>query len=326
MDNSSGSSIERRKIHPVLYAGLFLLCLLSWLGYSYVTHLSTPPASFPIGVDITIEEGLSQSQIAEKLKEHEVVRSSVLIHMILTRSFSDKYILAGTYRFTEPLSSYQVAEALTEGLYISPAFALTLPEGFSVKDFYTYLPAEYTFEEEIDLTPYEGYLFPDTYFISKDMSLEDVVTMLKETMDEKLSPYEDAIRGSEFTRDEVLILASIIEREANDEVSMKRVSGILQNRLEIGMALQVDATLDYLLDKTSAELTSDDLMLDSPYNTYEYRGLPPTPISNPGIQAIEAVLYPVESNDMYYLTGDDGVFYYAKDFEGHKRNKARYIK
>ena len=89
--------------------------------------------------------------------------------------------------------------------------------------------------------------------------------------------------------------------------------------------LQVDATLDYLLDKTSAELTLDDLQIDSPFNTYVYRGLPPAPISNPGLESIEAVLYPEETEYLYYLTADDGTFYYAKTFEEHKKNKARYL-
>jgi UPF0755 protein len=107
---------------------------------------------------------------------------------------------------------------------------------------------------------------------------------------------------------------------------MRLVSGILQNRLTENLPLQVDATFEYILGKTSAELTLDDLKMESPYNTYTNLGLPPTPIANPGLVAINAVLNPTPSDYFYYLTGSDGNFYYAKDFETHKKNKARYLR
>lgn len=106
--------------------------------------------------------------------------------------------------------------------------------------------------------------------------------------------------------EEILALASIIEREANSPDSMKLVSSVLQNRLEIGMALQADASIEYVLDKPLKELTPEDLKIDSPYNTYLYTGLPPTPIGNPGLDAIMAVLQPAESEYFYYITDEEG--------------------
>ena len=285
-----------------------------------------PSRDFPLDQDIRIEEGLSHSEIADRLASAHVVRSAFLFHMALLLHFENEFVQAGIYRFPEPLTTLDVAEAVTQGRYKSPTLTLMLPEGFSVRDLYAFLPREYEVGEIRDLTQYEGKLFPDTYFISPDMPFEDILALLQETMIEKLAPYEAAIASSTFTRDEVLTLASILEREANDPLSMKTVSGILQNRLEIGMPLQVDATLDYLLGKTSAELTGEDLEIDSPFNTYEYRGLPPQPIANPGLVAIEAVLDPIETDYLYYLTGKDGAFYYARTFEEHKANKERYLR
>ena len=123
----------------------------------------------------------------------------------------------------------------------------------------------------------------------------------------------------------MIILASILEREANDEQSMKIVSGILQNRLKHGMALQVDASIEYVLDKSLSALTSEDLKIDSPYNTYLHTGLTPTPIGNPGLQAIDAVLHPAKTEYLYYITDADGHFHYAKTFEEHKRNVTKYL-
>ena len=125
---------------------------------------------------------------------------------------------------------------------------------------------------------------------------------------------------------DVVILASIIEREANSTTSMKLVSGILQNRLALDMALQVDASMEYILEKPLKELTAEDLKIDTPYNTYLYRGLPPTAIGNPGLDAIMAVLEPTPSEYMFYITGTDGEFYYAKNFDEHRLNIAKYLR
>jgi UPF0755 protein len=294
--------------------------------HSVYTYLDTPPHDFPIGVEVTIPEGTLQNDATDTLKDAGMVRSALLLHIQLTRSFSGKYVKAGIYTFPHALTSHEIADALITGAYMSPALKLTLPEGFSVSNFAEYFPNTYTRYETRDLSDLEGRLFPDTYYISNAQSMDEIITMLTSTMQERLRAYEDAIAQSGFSEDEVIILASILEREANDEESMRRVSGILQNRLAINMPLQVDATFDYILGKTSEELTMDDLKIDSPYNTYLYRGLPPAPIANPGIQAIEAVLYPIPSDDLYYLTGNDGVFYYAETHDEHVRNKDRYLR
>lgn len=329
MEFETRYNFRRRRRRPRRYiaVGIFFLCVAFVGTFVFAKRASTPPEAFPVGIDIVIEEGLNQGEIIDHLRQQNVIRSPLLLHMMLIRSFEDEFIHAGIYRFPAPLTLREVAEALTQGLYKSPALTLMLPEGFSVKDLYRLLPEGYAHDGEIrDLTEYEGRLFPDTYFIEKSMTVDEIVTLLLETMEERLQPYESIIAESDFTKEEVLILASILEREANDVESMRRVSGILQNRLEIGMALQVDATLNYVLGKTSAELTVEDLEMDSPFNTYTNAGLPPHPIANPGITAIEAVLYPIASEDLYYLTGDDGVFYYAETFEAHKRNKELYLR
>jgi UPF0755 protein len=172
----------------------------------------------------------------------------------------------------------------------------------------------------------EGYLFPETYFVPEDFTAEEFVNLLTETYASALRPYKDAIASSTLSEFEVLTLASILEREANDETSMRMVSGILQNRLDIGMALQADATIGYVLDKPITELSPEDLEIDSPYNTYMNTGLTPTPIGNPGIQAIEAVLYPTKNEYLYYITGTDGTFHYAETFEEHKTNIEKYLR
>ncbi len=303
--------------------GLISLSIIFIVLYQY---FNAPPVNFPLHTDIEIQEGLSHRAIIDSLKDKGIIRSSFLLYSILIKDFNKSFIQAGTYRFETPLTTYEIANGITKGLNKSPLLSITLPEGFMARDLLSYLPHLKISTSTEALQKYEGYLFPDTYFLSSDMTLGSIITLLRDTADDKLSRYDDVFLSSKFTRNEIIILASIIEREAQDLESKKIVSGILQNRLEITMPLQVDACFDYILDKTSAELTPEDLEIDSPYNTYTHTGLPPTPIANPGIEAIEAVLYPKKTDYLYYLTGSDGNFYYAKTFEEHKRNKIRYLR
>ncbi len=305
---------------------LFVITILILLASKYfLTFLNTPTNNFPIEQSITIEEGLTQSEITALLEESNVIRSSQYLYVVLLTQFENSFVQAGTYRFESPLTTEEIAGAITSGTHQSPLTKITLPEGFQIKDIHQYLPERFATTSFAGVEKYEGYLFPDTYHIKETMSPDEIISLLRETFDEKTAQYKDEIETSGFELDEVIILASILEREAKDVESKRIVSGILQNRLRIGMPLQVDAAFDYVLDKPSSELTESDLLIDSPYNTYTHRGLPPTPIANPGIESIEAVLNPTATKNLYYLTGDDGTFHYAKSFDEHKLNKQKYI-
>jgi UPF0755 protein len=244
---------------------------------------------------------------------------------VLTGYKWDTKVQAGTYRFPQPLSTEKVIESIVIGINRTPSLKVTFPEGFRAKDLYTYLPDSFATVTP-DTFRYEGYLFPDTYFISPNTTMEEIIDMLIRTFQEKITPFEARIAQSGFTKEEVIILASIIEREAKNFESKRIVSGILSDRLAMGMPLQVDAAFDYVLGKDSAELTQEDLSIDSPYNTYRFAGLPPAPIANPGLESIEAVLSPIDTDYLYYLTDNEGNFHYAKTFDEHKQNKLRYLR
>ncbi len=314
-----------RRTSSIWYASVVLLVVA--LGISlYIQSLDPAPESFPVATDIRIEEGTTVSQVSEQFAEKGLVRSAFYFYVILESDFTDKFIQAGTYRFESKLSSRELADAITSGTYISPSQSITLPEGFRVADMHLYLPPQYDSYDFEKFMKLEGYLFPDTYFVRYDTTPEEIIDIMRKNFDVRTKTLQESIDASILTLHEIVTLASIVEREGNDAESMGLIAGILLKRLEINMPLQVDATLDYLLGKASHELTDDDLNNDSPYNTYMYRGLPPGPISNPGITALSAVLNPTESSYLYYLTGDDGNFYYANTFDEHKENKARFIK
>ncbi len=310
---------------------LITLCAaLACAGAVFLLYQSTSPSLPEGGATLQIKRGMHVQQIAQEAKNAGIVRSPLLLYAILTYSYDPTKIYAGTYRFEKPHSVFEVAHKLALSEVDDTHIALTIPEGVTRKDI-ARIAAEklsgFDTDRFLELTKNnEGYLFPETYFVPEEFAAADLVALLAETFASEMAAYADEIDQSPFTEYEVITLASIIEREANDEKSMRMVSGILQNRLSLGMALQTDATVGYVLDKPISELSAEDLELDTPYNTYLYAGLTPTPIGNPGALSIDAVLHPTPSDNMYYITGDDGEFYYAQTFEQHKRNIATHLK
>jgi len=303
-----------------------ILVLLIIASSAWYVGASKIPSNFPLETDVVIYEGMTHQEIAEHFETVGVISSSLLFQTILSSEYSSSHIQAGTYRFTEPLPVRVVAEAVIKGDYQTPLMKITFPEGFRVRDFKTFWGATSSQESLESLSQYEGRLFPDTYFIKNDTTVDELVDVMLNTYEERLAPLREHIKESQFTEEEILILASILEREANDETSMHMVSGVLHNRLRINMPLQVDAVFEYLIGKTSAELTEADLDIDSPYNTYTNTGFPPAPICNPGMLAIEAAISPTSHSYLYYLTDSDGMFHYANTFDEHRQNKARYLR
>lgn len=293
---------------------------------SLYRYLNNPLADFPVNQEIIIEEGLTHAEITHLLKNQHVVRSSFFLSFILKHVHADSYIKAGVYVFDTPRTAHEVAQTLVNGELSTSMIRVTFPEGFSSRTLTDFLPQHITATNTQTFEDLEGYLFPDTYFISYGTTLAQLVDMMRTNFNYRLAPYESEIEASPLSLEEIITLASLVEREARDLESKRIVAGVLHNRLEVGMPLQVDAVFDYLLGKRSNELTEEDLALDSPYNTYLYPGLPPAPIANPGIEAIEAVLHPTSTDYFYYLTADDGTFHYAKTFAEHKQNKNLYLR
>ena len=203
---------------------------------------------------------------------------------------------------------------------------LSLPFDFSEKyDFLKDKPTYYSLE---------GFLFPDTYRVFSDASVNDVVDKMLANFDKKLTPkMRQDIAAQGKTIYEVIIMASLIEKEAPIDYSdlenkdARIVSDIFWGRLKSGQALQSDATLTYFLNDNKPSHSGADLEIDSLYNTYKYPGLPPTPICNPGLRAIEAAIYPLDTNYNYFLTDlDGGNIYYASTYQEHLQNKYKYLK
>lgn len=319
-------SVKFLSFDRAIWFGLGATALLALL----VLHLSSAPRDFPLNNAIVIDQGLSAAEATNLLEANQVVKSETLLYLALIAWHDPEKVKAGTYVFSEPLSVWQVATRLTEAAPPGDLVALTLPEGFRASEYgrlaatalVDFNPDTFTALAESR----EGYLFPETYYVPPNFTEQELLELLLETYAEKIASLASSFVGSGLNEYEVLTLASIVEREANTPESMKLVAGILLDRLEIGMALQADASIEYVLQKPLSELTAGDLDIDSPYNTYLYPGLPPTPIGNPGLQSIEAVLNPTTSPYLFYITDSEGNFHYARTYQEHQANIDRYLR
>ncbi|MDD5067978.1 MAG: endolytic transglycosylase MltG [Candidatus Pacebacteria bacterium] len=291
--------------------------------------LSLPPSGFPSNKIVMIESGSSLKEVGSFLKEKGIIRSSFLFDNFVILLNHEKAVISGEYVFTKPLSVFSIAKRVSAGDFGFPLKRVTIPEGLNTLQIANLMPAEYfhfSKNEFLKLTTKdEGYLFPDTYFFPINITTENIIKTLSENFEKKTGVLKADVLISGRTFKDAITMASILEEEALTSEDRKMVAGVLWKRLKLGMRLQVDAPLSYVTDKTTFELTLKDLKFDSPYNTYLHTGLPPGPISNPGLDAIDAAIHPTTSKYLFYLSGRDGVMHYAATYAEHLANKKKYL-
>lgn len=292
--------------------------------------LFLPVANFPVGRPVTIEPGASVRHAAAELREQGYIRSTFLFRVLFRVMPDTKGVQSGKYIFAEPTGELGVAWNLAHGIAGVPTVRVTFPEGSNARQMGALLAkALPNFDEQKFISaaiPAEGYLFPETYFILPAATESEVVDMLRATYRARIEKYQGQIEQSGRTEAEIITMASLLEGEGKKLEDRRMIAGILWKRLDIDMPLQVDATFGYDYGETGYVPTAADLKNNSAYNSYRYKGLPPTPISNPGDVSIEAALTPTKSEYLYYITGDDGKMYYAKTLEGHIDNQRKHLK
>ena len=267
-----------------------------------------------------VPQGQNATAIGKRLQQEGFIKSSLVFKLVLNRLGYESRLQAGSFRLSQSMDLNTIVESLTHG---SLDFWITFREGLRVEE-YAEILAEKSDIDAIEFIlaakPFEGQLFPDTYLIPQTASPQDVVDILVLTFERK-SPTQDQ---------DTIIIASLIEREARHVQDRLLVSSVLHNRLNLGMALQIDATVQYVVgekdDWWPNNLTREQLAIKSPYNTYLNAGLPPQPIANPGSDSLEAALNPAETDYLYYLSDSAGFNHYATDLEGHNQNIVEFLK
>ena len=307
---------------------LILAAILIPLALVYAFFMR-PPDPFPREEIITIADGASLSAVAEQLEEQRIVRSGLVLRVLVTIFHGDRSVVAGDYQFKDTPNVFSVTDKITKGVFGLVPVRIRIVEGSSVLEMSTVLTKQLPrFNKERFLeqaASLEGYLFPDTYFFLPNATEDQVIKTMLSNFELQIAKVHDDIVASKHTLHEVITMASILEKEARIFEDRRKIAGVLWRRIDKGMALQVDAVFLYILGRTTFDLTLRDLQVDSPYNTYRYKGLPPGPIVAPGLSAIRAAITPIDTGAVFYLADNNGVTHYSKTYEEHLRKKRLYL-
>ena len=299
----------------------------------FYVELWSAPKDFPLGSIYDLKSGQTLSIVSDNLVKNRIIRSNFWFQsFVYFFSFGHATVIEGDYALYKKQNVLTLARRITHGELDIVPVKITIPEGTNSYEIADLLSNNFpSFNKEIFINlvekqKLEGYLFPDTYFIMPNMTEGEIIKMMNDNFNEKIKGLANDIKKFGKSESDVIKMASILEEEARTMESREIISGILWKRISIGMALQVDSSFKYINGKISSNLTSDDLKIDSPYNSYTRRGLPPTPISNPGLDAIKAALTPQKTPYFYFLSDDEGNMHYAVTFDEHVENKLKYIK
>lgn len=307
-----------------------LFLILIFLGFAYF-NFSLSAVGGSHEKTFTVERGQGANEIANNLKEQGLIKDSLVFKILVRLSSIGGQLKAGSYKLSTNYDTRKILEVLKEGKNESK---LTIVEGLRVEEVAQILEEKLAIAKKDFLkVAREGYMFPDTYFFPTNITAPEVAKTMMENFEEKFSSsLRQKAKESDFSTDEVIVLASIIEREGKEEEERKVISGILHKRLEEGIALQTDATIQYALGYQKEEdswwkkiLTQDDLNLDSPYNTRKYLGLPPAPICNPSLMSLIAALEPKTSEFFFYIHDKEGGVHFARTLEEQEENINKYL-
>lgn len=311
----------------------FVVMVTSWIVWLWWRDSVSPiDPRDAVAVTFIVESGDGAKIIAANLAKKNLIRSSTGFYVLVKILGIERNLQAGEFRLTPAMSAKEIALELTHG--ISDQWITTL-EGWRNEEIAAQVARDLDIPElEFLKFAREGYMFPDTYLIPQDATAAAIVAMFSKNFDKKVTPQmRDDIKKIGLSLAEVVTLASIVEREGRTPEDRPAIAGILLNRLKLDWPLQADATLQYALgyqphEKTwwKKSLFDEDKKVKSLYNTYMNPGLPPAPISNPGLESIQAVIYPKESGYMYYLHDPTGGIHYSKTLEEHNANIATYLR
>jgi len=309
------------------------ILLVSW----YTTNIKPIPQLKNLQIFV-IPKGQSTRTILKRLQAEGIIKSAPAAEIYLFLTKQRGLFQAGSFKLNPSMPISEISQVLKTGTL---DVWITIPEGWRAEQIVDELKEQGLLKDSNPDELYklfqqsEGRLFPDTYLLAKDSSPEQIISRMVETFAQKTNSLIDNQSGGAGSRstgqpitNNDVILASLVEREAKHDADRPLVASVFKNRLKIGMALQVDATLQY--PKATPQdwwptVYSNDKNINSPYNTYKFPGLPPGPIANPGIEAIKAVLNPTETDYLYYISEPDGTTHFAKNLEEHNANIRRYL-
>jgi UPF0755 protein len=313
-----------------LFLFVILIIAASTIGMLWWNNgLSPANPSDKTSQIFVVPKGEGIREIANKLKTKNLITDPIVFFLMIKKLGIDKKIEAGNFRLSPSMTAQEIAQNLTHGTI---DIWVTIKEGEraeEVADMLQKNAPSYKLSWRSVLIENEGYLFPDTYLVPKDADINLIINLMKKNFDKKFESIKNS--NDKLSTQQIVIIASMIEREAKFPKDRPLVASVILNRLNLSMLLQIDATVQYSLgyqkdEKTwwKKNLTLEDLNINSPYNTYKHIGFPPTPIANPGLDALQAVYHPAQTDYLYYISDKSGHLHFAKNLEGHNLNIAKY--
>ncbi|MET3940321.1 UPF0755 protein [Paenibacillus sp. PvP094] len=337
----------------VILVILLILVIVAGGAGAAVWNMMRPVSDSAEPVVFEIKSGSGTSQIADQLEQEGLIRSGLAFKGYLKWKNQGSSFMAGTYSMKPGVSYDEIITKLNSGEVVPEEMVkFTIPEGYTVLQMADKLSAEGVVEREefiklandpssfdVDIIKdipvdeelryaLEGYLFPETYELKKGSSTHDVMQRMLEEFQTKINTIPDLdskLKARNLSLHELLTIASLVEREVVVDEERALVAGVIDNRIKQDMKLEIDATVQYLLDKPKARLLFKDLKVQSPYNSYLNKGLPPGPIASPSLESIEAALAPEASDYLFYVTKKDGSsgHLFAKTYKEHQQNIAK---
>ncbi|TDL77282.1 endolytic transglycosylase MltG [Rhodococcus qingshengii] len=357
LEHQSEARIVRRIVLIITIVAILILVFIGGGGYLYIKSALQPvDKDSKVQKKVEIPIGSSVTGISEKLEANGIIKNAKVFKYYV-KFKNEAGFMAGEYELSPSMEIPEIINRLKTGKVLQKAaFQLTIPEGKQLKEIAQIiaktvnLPEEEVFNQMNDRTfiqkmmakfpdllttdilnpnikyPLEGYLFPATYpFYKPNPTVEEmIVTMLEQTR-KVITPYLAELSEEEFTAHQLLTMSSLIEEEATQKADRKDISSVFYNRIEQEMPLQTDPTVLYAQGKHKERVLYEDLEVDSPYNTYKHKGLPPGPIANAGKDSIEAAINPSETKYLYFLATAGGDVIFTKTLEEHNAAKAEHI-
>ncbi|MEI8215584.1 MAG: endolytic transglycosylase MltG [Eubacteriales bacterium] len=331
---------------PIVIISIIVIALLFFAtAFVYISNSSKPinPNNKAV-VNLEIPKGSSSGEIARLLYDSKLIGNE-LVFKIKTKigNYGSLY-KAGYYSLNQSMSMDEIMNLIKKGSALTVRF--TIPEGFDIKRISERLVSQDLidageFQKQVENGNFdyyflsdapkgknhlEGYLYPDTYEVFPNASEEEIINKMLARFDEVFTmEYKDQLAKSGLNMNELITLASIIEREAKVPADRPVIASVFYNRLKIKMPLQSCATVQYILGEQKEKLTLNDIAIDSPYNTYKISGLPPGPICSPGLESIKAALYPAKTEYLYFLAKGDGSSVFSTTYDEFLADKAKYI-
>jgi len=332
---------KKKRVHLLLFLVIILLAV-----YSFSVQRDYNGAGSAAMKTVTVQAGAGTSDIATALKEADLIQHPAWFRLLSKLGGHDGKYLQGVFAIPGNAGYNEIYATLQKPPIPQDAVKVTIPEGFELRQiadrleeaglidreaFYKEIESgkfEYTFLKDIPKREnrLEGYLFPDTYLFSKQDGEHGIIDMMLARFNEIYTKeYQARAKALNMTNDEIITLASVIEREAQGDEDRKTVAGVFHNRLKNVQYpyLESCATVQYILKERKPVLSVADTKIDSPYNTYKNPGLPVGPIASPGQEAIEAALYPEEHDYLFFVMDSTGKHRFAKTFQEHQQNMNR---